>query len=168
MIDTGPSTQEPLTQGDIVDECPLLYWDVSSAAEADPEPRFVTTHARIVVLIQACDLAQGKATRVLVAIVHNAGYLVRQGILKDALIRDQIRCHRVYGWYFLPSSQGIEESVVDLRHLHTIPRIVLHRLILEGKRVTNICTPYREHLAQHFATTYSRIGLPKPYATDPD
>jgi hypothetical protein len=26
-------------------------------------------------------------------------------------------------------------------------------------------TPYREHLAQHFAVTYSRIGLPEPYGT---
>jgi hypothetical protein len=26
-------------------------------------------------------------------------------------------------------------------------------------------TPYREHLAQHFSVTYSRIGLPEPYGT---
>jgi len=25
---------------------------------------------------------------------------------------------------------------------------------------------YREHLAKHFADTYSRIGLPEPYPTD--
>jgi hypothetical protein len=26
-----------------------------------------------------------------------------------------------------------------------------------------LITPYREHLAQHFSVTYSRIGLPEPY-----
>jgi hypothetical protein len=25
---------------------------------------------------------------------------------------------------------------------------------------------YREHLAKHFADTYSRIGLPEPYETE--
>jgi len=168
MIYHGPSPQEALTQGDILDGCPLLYWEIPSQAEAEPEPRSVTTRARVVVLTQACDLAQAKATRVLVAIVHNAGELVRRRILKDNLIRDQIRSHRVYGWYFLPNGPGIDESIVDLRHLHTTPRILLDRLIADGKRVTNICTPYREHLAQHFATTYSRIGLPKPYHTEVD
>src|SRR6266571_109758 len=103
MIYCGPSPQEALTQGDILDDCPLLYWEVSSAGVPEPEPRSVTTRARIVVLTQACDLAQAKATRVLVAIVHNARHLVERGILKDALIRDHIRSHRVYGWYFLPN-----------------------------------------------------------------
>jgi len=26
---------------------------------------------------------------------------------------------------------------------------------------------YREHLAKHFADTFSRIGLPEPYETEP-
>jgi hypothetical protein len=30
-----------------------------------------------------------------------------------------------------------------------------------------IVTPDREHLAQHFAVTYMRIGLPDPYETHP-
>jgi hypothetical protein len=111
-------------------------------------------------------LAQSKATRVLVAIIHNARHLVEQGLLKAQLIRDQMRCHRVYGWYFLPSAGVMEESLVDLRHLHTVPRILLDRLAGEGKRVASISTPYREHLAQHFAVTYSRIALPAPYETE--
>jgi hypothetical protein len=28
-------------------------------------------------------------------------------------------------------------------------------------------TPWREHLAQHFGTTYTRIALPEPYDTEP-
>jgi len=45
---------------------------------------------------------------------------------------------------------------------------MLERLIQQGKRLTRIATPYREHLAQHFSTTYSRIGLPEPYETEPE
>jgi hypothetical protein len=52
--------------------------------------------------------------------------------------------------------------------LHTIPRFMLERLIHEGKRRCRLQTPYREHLSQHFSTTYGRIGLPEPYETQPE
>lgn len=66
---------------------------------------------------------------------------------------------------FLPAGEVVEESIVDLRDLHTIPRDVLDGLIRNGARVARIRTPYREHLAQHFSSTYARIGLPEPYPT---
>lgn len=154
-----------LSQGDIVDDCPLLFWQASESAE-QMEP--VTRPVRVVVLTQACDLAQLKANRILVACVHGARELVDRSVLQGRLIRDQIRTHRVYGWYFLPSGSALSESIVDLRDLHTVPRAMLERLIRQGKRLTRIATPYREHLAQHFSTTYSRIGLPEPYETEPE
>ena len=126
--------------------------------------------SRVVVLTQACDLAETKTTRVLVALVHNADEVVRQGILSGSLIRDRVRRGQVYGWYFLPAAPSpiaLSESIVDLRDLHTVPRAVLEHLIATNKRVCRIVTPYREHLAQHFAVTFSRIGLPEPYETQP-
>jgi hypothetical protein len=126
----------------------------------------MTRPVRVVVLTQACDLAQTKANRVLVATVHEAKVLVDRKILKEGVIRDHVRTHRVYGWYFLPRGGAMQESIVDLRDLHTIPRAMLERLVHEGKRVARIATPYREHLSQHFSTTYSRIGLPEPYETE--
>jgi hypothetical protein len=104
----------------------------------------------------------------LVASVHTASELVKRNVLQGRMIRDQIRTHRVYGWYFLPGGPALGESIVDLRDLHTVPRVMLERLIREGNRLTRITTPYREHLAQHFSTTYSRIGLPEPYETEPE
>ena len=166
MIYRAPTTEDALTQGDILDDCPILEWEVIPSP--DVHSSGVIVRVRAVVLTQACDLAESKATSVVVAVVHDVHTLVQQGILKAALIRDQVRRHRVYGWYFLPSAEVIRESLVDLRYLHTVPRVVLDRLVGEGKRVTSICTPYREHLAQHFATTYSRIGLPVPYETQAD
>jgi hypothetical protein len=124
----------------------------------------------VIVLTQACDLAQTKTTKVLVGWVHSAEYLVSQGVLKEAVIRDQVRRGQVYGWYFLPAAPTpllLPESIVDLRDLHTVPRVVLERLIADGKRLGRVATPYREHLAQHLAVTYSRIGLPEPYETQP-
>ena len=86
-------------------------------------------------------------------------------MLKESMIRDQVSRHRVYGWYFLPAGGNFPESLVDLRDLHTLPRAFLEQLVGEGKRVCRIETPYREHMAQHFSVTYSRIGLPRPYET---
>ncbi len=165
MIYETPGPTDALSQGDILDDCPILVWE-QSAADAGPEP--ASTHVRALVLTQACDLAQAKATRVLIAVVHRVSFLVGRGILQANMIRDQIRTHRVYGWYFLPAGKELEESIVDLRDLHTIPRALLESFVQQGKRVARIGTPYREHLAQHFSSTYARIGLPQPYPTEVD
>ena len=159
-----PEPAEPLTQGDVIDGCPILFWDRSRRRQNSAwEP--VDSIIRGVVLTQSCDLAQGKSTRVVVAVVHAAQALVDEGMLGESLIRDQIRRHRVYGWYFLPAGGNLPESLVDLRDLHTLPRAIPEQLAREGKRVCRVETPYREHMAQHFSVTYSRIGLPQPYGT---
>jgi predicted ATP-grasp superfamily ATP-dependent carboligase len=44
---------------------------------------------------------------------------------------------------------------------------VLEQLIAGGKRVASLVSPYREHLAQHFAVTYMRVALREPYGTRP-
>jgi len=165
MIYETPEPMEALSQGDILDDCPILFWEYPATGAA---PESGSTNVRVVVLTQACDLAQAKATRVLVAVVHRVHHLVERGVLQPKMIRDQIRTHRVYDWYFLPAGTAVEESIVDLRDLHTIPRALLDSLIHEGKRAGRIRTPFREHLAQHFSTTYARIGLPEPYPSQPE
>ena len=124
---------------------------------------------RVIVLTQACDLVQTKTTKVLVALLHPAQMLVDRGVLKAQTVRDQVRRGLVYGWYFLPAAAvptPLSESLIDLHDLHTIPRVILDRLIADGKRVCRLLSPYREHLAQHFAVTYMRIGLPAPLETE--
>lgn len=161
--------ESPLSQGDLIKDCPLFVLeDANGVADLTVSP--LRWRSRVVILSQACDLVQSKTKRVVVAPVHSAQTLVERGILKASMIRDQIRRGTVFGWYFLPAAPEpleLPESVVDLRDLHTISREILERLIADGKRVCHIKTPYREHLAQHFAVTYMRIGLPEPYETTP-
>lgn len=163
------SQQVSLSQGDILDGCPIF-----EAGGGSPTVDLTTPTARwdmrVLVMTQACDLAQAKAERVVVAIVHPAQVIVDEGTLKASAIRDQVRRGLVFGWYFLPAAHppiSLPESLVDLRDLHTVPRFLLEQLITQGKRICRIVTPYREHLAQHFAVTYSRIALPEPYDTQP-
>lgn len=159
---TGPAIE----QGDIVDGCRV---PIPPGDPAAPPGAIGIATFRVVVLTQTCDLAQGKAARVLVAVCHPAQLLVDRGVLKASAIRDQVRPGRVFGWYFLPADDaiGLPESLIDLRDLHTIPRPVLDALVAAGGRVARILTPYREHLAQHFAVTYMRVALPGQYETLP-
>jgi hypothetical protein len=165
-----PASESPMTQGDILTECPLVGLD---ATEPPGDPRNIPVQrwwARVIVLTQACDLAQAKSGRVLVAQVHDAQKLVEAGVLRGPIVRDQMRRHMVFGWYFLPAATApvpLSESLIDLRDVHPVPRVVLKQLIKGGKRVASLVSPYREHLAQHFAVTYMRVALPEPYATQP-
>ena len=158
-----------LSQGDVLDDCPILVWKLAPPPlnlDVPPEIRII----RVVVLTQACDLAQDKTTRVVIAPVYEAAELVAKNLLKAGIIRDQVRRGQVFGWYFLPAAPvpiNLPESIADLRELHTIERRTLEYLVTAGKRVCRIQTPWREHLAQHFGTTYTRIALPEPYATQP-
>lgn len=167
MIFQSPRVDEPIDQGDIVDGCPILSLD-----QYDPEsvtaPKINVSPCRVLVLTQACDLAQGKATTATVAVVYEARTLVDQGLLKAADVRGPIRSGRVFGWYFLPMDDegGLPEVIVDLRQLHTVRLDLLAVFCQRGLRRARLCSPFREHLAKHFADTYSRIGLPLPYATE--
>ena len=162
-----PPPASSLDQGDVIDGCPILQ--IVKFDQQNPDsPQVACSTQRIVVLTQTCDLANQKTQRITVAIVHDAQFLVEQNIVRVTDVRGPIRASRVYGWYFLPSCLecALPESIVDLRQLYTIPREVLESLCATGGRKARIQPLYREHLAKHFADTFSRIGLPEPYDTE--
>ncbi len=99
--------------------------------------------------------------------MFDAQFLVNQQLFKPADVKGPLRAGRVWGWYFLPADAtlGLAEMIVDLRRLHTVRLGLLQQICQAGKRRTRIQTPYREHLAKHFADTFCRIGLPRPYET---
>jgi hypothetical protein len=148
-LTSGPMVV-PLSQGDILDQCPLVFWaDQTREVPGDAKPHSVP--ARVIILTQACDLANEKTVRATVAVVHDAAHLVQTGRVKEKFIRDNVRKGQVYGWYFLPahaSCPEFPESLVDLRDLHTVPRTILEWLRDQGKHVCRLVTPYREHLVE--------------------
>ncbi len=164
------SASDPLTQGDVIDDCPLVGLNFATLPLDLNDPPTQGWTARVIVLTQACDLAQTKTELVLVAPVRDAQKLVDEGVLKGTVVRDQMRRHLVFGWYFLPATTTpvvLPESLIDPRDVHSVPRAVLEQLIAGGKRVASLASPYREHLAQHFAVTYMRVALPEPYESKP-
>ncbi len=166
MIYSTPATNDPLDQGDLLDSCPVL--SISSFNATQPtEVGVKATPQRVVVLTQTCDLANEKATAVDVAEVFDAQFLIDQRLFKPADVKGPLRAGRVWGWYFLPADAalGLGEIIVDLRRLHTVRLDLLRELCRLGRRRGRIQPLYREHLAKHFADTFSRIGLPRPYET---
>jgi hypothetical protein len=166
MIYRLPALDEAVDQGGIIDDCPLIA--VASLGPVGNDDVHVEQWiARVVTLTQTCDLVQGRVSQVVVARVIPAEELVSQGRLKASDIRGPLRAGRVFGWYFLPQSRelGLPEMIVDLRQLHTIPLAVLLELCRRAQRRARVQPLYREHLAKHFADSYSRIGLPAPYET---
>ncbi len=166
MIYQNPSPNEPLDQGDLIDGCPvttLTSYDPANPAAVD----VTTTPARVVVLTQTCDLANEKVLAANVAVVFEAQFLIDEKVLRPAEIKGPLRAGRIWGWYFLPADAdlGLGEMVVDLRRPHTVKLDLLRTLSRAGKRRGRVGPLYREHLAKHFADTFSRIGLPRPYET---
>jgi hypothetical protein len=166
MIYSTPTPQAPVDQGDLIDACPVLTiqtFDLAQPAEVAVK----TTPQRVLVLTQTCDLANEKATAVNVTEVFDAQFLIDAQLFKPADIRGPLRAGRVWGWYFLPADAalGLGEMILDLRRLHTVRLDLLRELCRTGKRPARVQPLYREHLAKHFADTFSRIGLPRPYET---
>src|SRR4051812_44909781 len=127
MIFAAPAADDPLTQGDILDACPILGFDTAGTA-GDSIAAPVRWDERVIVLTQACDLAPTKTTKVLVALVYAAQSLVDRAVLKAPMVRDHVRRGLVHGWYYLPAAPApisIPELIIDLRDLHTVPRSVL-------------------------------------------
>src|SRR5687768_1836033 len=92
---------ELISQGDIIDGCPVFEVHPDAALQDRSEAQ--EWRLRVIVLTQACDLAQRKTNQVLVAVVTPARAFVSGGVLKDSFIRNEVRRHRVFGWYFLPA-----------------------------------------------------------------
>ncbi len=166
MIYDQPSPDAPLDQGDLIDDCFVLKSLVGSTTTSGL-PTVTFESRRVVLLTQTCDLANNRVTSANVAEVFGAQFLIDQKLLTPGDVRGPLRAGRIWGWYFLPADAGLglSEMIVDLRRLHTVSLVLLRSLCQEGKRRGRIQPLYREHLAKHFADTFSRIGLPRPYET---
>lgn len=134
----------PLEQGDIIDDVSLFSLPDDLALTTNLKKESLHWLARVIVIAQSCDLVQGKGRRIVVAPVYVAREFIDKGLIRESVVRDQIRRGLVQ----------LSESLIDFRDLHTGPVTLLMRLVADGKRVCRVVTHYREHLAQHFGVTF--------------
>jgi hypothetical protein len=76
-------------------------------------------------------------------------------------------------WFIDRQTSSLEEEVeTNLAHgprcdgHPSVDYVFLTALAHPGRRRGRLISPYREHLAKHFADTFSGIGLTEPYETE--
>ena len=171
----APLADAPITQADIFDDCPLVGLDAQGSQSDLPSVPVKRWLSRMVVLDSTSAIlpCAGKRRHQSGTLpVHEAQKLVDGGVLKGTVIRDQLRRHLVFGWYFVPAATApvaLPESLVDLRDVHSVPRVILEHLVGVGKRpsVGLASADIGSSSPRHFAVTYMRVALPEPYPTQP-
>ncbi len=109
MIYGAPAIDEPLDQGDLIDQCLILSVKEFDLDGNDP-PEINVARNRVLVLTQACDLANQKVTNLTVAVVHEAQFIVDQGLLKPADVRGPVGAARVMGGTFCPRARTLAST----------------------------------------------------------
>jgi hypothetical protein len=176
----GPA--EPITQGDVIADCPLLGWDEPATPEAG-QTVTLSDLARpfakdVIVMTQACDLANLKVRNVVLcptvelpafrdgweAQVRSAGQNPTAKAWRGTL--EAIAAGRVWELSLLDRFTSPELDtdirVVFFSEVYTLPRSFLDRLLAgRGRSRLRLRPPYREHLSQSFARFFMRVGLPQ-------
>lgn len=174
---------EPITQGDIVFDCPLISWQSDKLAleyQNNPEvlkAAIEAIEAHVVVLTQACDLENHKVENVILCPhlpvdeyrsiweeeMKNKNQNPNQKAWKSHC--EDISDGFVWNLTMLNSLKINEHEmkirIVDFHEIFTVPRKFLESLLSQrnSKRI-RLLPPYREHLSQAFARFFMRVGLP--------
>ena len=179
----GPD--DHLTQGDLVEKCPLIGWthepiDLEDSDRDEVEVLDEATQAvwaDVVVMTQACDLKEGKVHNVILCPCPSLS-TYRQEWEADRQARKQgstakawaSLCNNItkgYLWNLAMLNSGTagelatEHRIVDFHEVYSIPRRFLESLL--ARRRTHrlrLLPPYREHLSQAFARFFMRVGFP--------
>ena len=173
----------PITQGDIIINCPLIGWQ-SRTIDLEGEQYsevlksiIVSTEGDVVVLTQACDLEHNKVSDVIVC-QHLALSEYHKCWEEEMRNNNQNPTHKAWKsdcddicdgfvWNltmlnsFKLSNFMIDKRIIDFRYVYTIPRIFLESLLSQrNEKRFRLLPPYREHLSQAFARFFMRVGLP--------
>ncbi len=179
IVDPG----KPLTQGDIIVNCPIVTWEAGNLVlhgrlETEVLANAVTwIVADVVVMTQACDLEQNKVPNVILC-SHISLSEYKKDWETEMKNRAQnptdrswkAQCDGICDGFIWNLSmlngcklgeQTIETRIVDFREVFNLPRLFLESL-LQQRNVSRfrLLPPYREHLSQAFARFFMRVGLP--------
>jgi hypothetical protein len=176
---------DPLTQGDLVLDCPVLAWKDAPVEVTPGQDRAarLSSHydaiaADVVVMTQACDLAEHKVRSVTLcphydltewkASWEEGMRAAGSNPTPRAWQRqcDDIRKGFVWNLTMLNAADlpgsSLGHRVVDFHEVYTVPREFLESFVKQSSTTRlRLLPPYREHLSQAFARFYMRVGLPQ-------
>lgn len=164
----------PLTQGDLINDCPVLIWKPDETQ--DLKKKVDAVYADCIVMSQACDLEQNRVKQVILCpnfglSKYKEGW-IQASTLEDNSTSDKSwRSHlkaiiaaRMWHLTILEKYDGTlstEQRIVDFHQIFSIPRDFLeNRLRTQNVPRLTLLPPYREYLSQAFARYFMRVGLP--------
>lgn len=180
------ASDAPLTQGELIFDCPLLAWNVGQGGQGvvgvkeTSLTRLVSAFREdVVVMTQACDLEHRKVENVVLC-PHLPLSSFRQAWEQWMRGRSQnpsanawkrtcedIAAGYVWNQTFLDGfnhpALSTEIRVVDFHDVFTVPRVFLEAILAQRTAPRlRLLPPYREYLSQSFARSFMRVGLPQP------
>lgn len=174
----------PLTQGDVITECPVLSWraepielhagtDCADVLKAAVQ----AVRANVIVMTQACDLAHHKVANIILC-PHVSLSNYKEQFQQEMRAIGQNPTDKAWRTHCRDITDGFvwnltilnagktgdistEHLIVDFHEVFTVPRAFLESFLSQrvGPRL-RLRPPYREHLSQAFARFFMRVGLP--------
>lgn len=172
-----------LTQGDLIQNCPLVSWKTGGFQLSGREEAEVlrgmaeAIQADTVVMTQACDLEHGKVQNVVLC-PHLSLTEYREDWEATMKSKKQNPSGKAWRRHCEDICDGFvwnlamlnedntntvetEQRIVDFHEIFTVPRDFLESLLEQrGQPRLRLLPPYREHLSQAFARFFMRVGLP--------
>lgn len=123
----------------------------------------------VIVMSQACDLAQEKVRYVILCPIWTVSKYREINPQNPGKFKDfcnKVIKGQVYAWSMIAACEleGFrqEPSLVDFRVIYNLPLEYVTELVSLNPRRLRLLPPYREHLSQAFARFFMRVGLPIP------
>lgn len=173
------SGRQTVTQGDIIHNFPILRPVLTAQGELDKKNAEAEKND-VIVMTQACDLENKKVNYVILCPLiteekyfqllelerqkSNPNYKIADGN-KKGMIDNMIKGNLV-NFHMLEKHHDARERVsfgrliVGLAESISVDREYLEKFVRRNGYRARLLPPYREHLAQAFARTFMRIGLP--------
>jgi hypothetical protein len=159
-------TGDKLQQGDLIGGCrvPVPPKDLSEATEKDVIPVSVLTYD-LIILTQSCDLVLGKTDYAIVCPHFDLAHSMKEDVaLKRAGTTEMIRKRQMPRYALLSSETSLSVKMgirlVDFGQVFSLPIGYLSTLAAKSGDRLRLLPPYREFIAQSFASFFMRIGLP--------
>lgn len=150
----------PISQGDIIFDCPIIVpdpeFDFTGLEDiSNIEMRIYT--ADVIVMTQACDLANDPPDTVIVAQINGL-----DGISWSTL--SEINSGRRPAYHLISKKENgnavMDYKIVDFTSIYSVSLILLQKQAELQKYRLRLNSPYLEFLSQRFGYFFSRIGLP--------
>jgi hypothetical protein len=175
------SAKEPITQGDLIERCPLLKWsdNIPLIESGELSDLIITVQSDVIVMTQACDLENNKVENVILCPCYPLSRFrtdweqsqtteEQKQKTKDKLWKsfcDGVCAGRYWNYSILnesnANSKKTEHRIVDFSDVYTLPRKFLEGFLVQSNvHRLRLLPPYREHLSQSFARFFMRVGLP--------